>query len=134
MNTKHPRLTLAIISALLVGSFALHAQTLLTASITEAPLPNAPSFVLQQASSDEDSSGVIQGIVTDVHGGLVPGASITLERIGHPNLRDATSDSAGHFTFPNVIAGTYTTLRPAVRRAPRAPHDRSRHRPHHHLR
>ena len=110
MNTKHPRLTLAIISALLVGSFALHSQTLLTASITEAPLPNAPSFVLQQASSDEDSSGVIQGIVTDVHGGLVPGASITLERIGHPNLRDATSDSAGHFTFPNVIAGTYTVL------------------------
>jgi len=45
-----------------------------------------------------------------VHGGLVPGASVTLERTGHTNLRDATSDSAGHFTFPNVPAGIYTVL------------------------
>jgi hypothetical protein len=96
-----PRRILASLILFLAAALPLAAQN----------FPDAPSFILQEASSAaEDASGLIQGEVTDVHGGLVPGASITLERIGHSNLRDATSDSAGHFTFPNVSAGTYTVL------------------------
>ena len=96
-----PRSTFASLILLLAAALPLDAQS----------FPDAPSFVQQEASSiASDASGIIQGEVTDVHGGLVPGASVTLERLGHTSLRDTTSDSAGHFTFPNAPAGTYTVL------------------------
>ena len=92
-----PRSTFASLILLLAAALPLDAQS----------FPDAPSFVQQEASSiASDASGIIQGEVTDVHGGLVPGASVTLERLGHTSLRDTTSDSAGHFTFPNAPAGT----------------------------
>ena len=73
-------------------------------------MPNAPSFVLQEPPSAPDSAGNLQGVVTDLHGGLVPRASITLERKGQTSLRETTSDSAGHFAYAGVPAGSYTLL------------------------
>jgi hypothetical protein len=96
-----PRCPLASLILLLAAALPLAAQN----------FPDAPSFVLQEASSSAaDASSIIQGEVTDVHGGLVPEASITLERIGHSVLRDTTSDSSGHFRFSSVPPGIYTVL------------------------
>jgi len=73
-------------------------------------LPNAPSFVLQEPTLTAESTGGVQGLITDLRGGLVQEAAITLERRGQSSLREATSDSAGHFVFLNVPAGSYTLL------------------------
>ena len=110
MNAKHPLRTLAMIATLLACTLAIHAQTQLTASIAEAALPNAPSFALQQTASEEVSSGFIQGIVTDVHGGLVPGADIKLQSKTPTILeRETITDSNGRFAF-SAPPGTYTVL------------------------
>jgi hypothetical protein len=74
-----------------------------------AGLPNAPSFAMQEPAAAETTGGVT-GVVTDLHGGLVPEASVTLERVGQSSLRETTSNSAGRFVFLNVPAGTYTVL------------------------
>jgi hypothetical protein len=110
MSTKQACLTLAVITALLTGTVALHAQTLLTASIAEAALPNSPSFVIQQTASEVGPSGAIQGIVTDVRGGLVPGANIKLQSKTPSVLeQEAITDSNGRFAF-SAAPGTYTVL------------------------
>jgi hypothetical protein len=99
-----------MIAALLAGALSIHAQMLLTASFAEAALPNAPSFVLQQAATEQVSSGVIQGVVTDVLGGLVPGANIKLQSKTPTVLEQETiSDSNGRFAF-SAPPGTYTVL------------------------
>jgi hypothetical protein len=110
MNTKHTHRTLALIAAFLAGALNSHAQTLLAASIAEAALPNAPSFVIQQTASEVASSGVIQGEVTDIHGGLVPGATIKLLSKTPTVLeRETITDSNGLFAF-STAPGTYTVL------------------------
>ncbi len=76
-----------------------------------ASLPDAPGYLQQQtAAAATETSGIIQGTVADVHGGLVPKASVTLEQRGRSALRETTTDSAGHFAFANVAPGTYTVL------------------------
>ena len=94
----------------LAVTFPLAAQTQISSSQPAPTLPNAPSFVLQEPPSAPDSAGNLQGVVTDLHGGLVPRASITLERKGQSSLRETTSDSAGHFAYAGVPAGSYTLL------------------------
>jgi hypothetical protein len=73
-------------------------------------LPDAPGYVLQQSVSAPDTTGIVEGVITDVHGGLVPGAAITLELKGHSTQRDTVSDGEGHFQFSNVGPGTYELL------------------------
>lgn len=82
------------------------AQTLVSSSA----LPEDPGYALQQAEAAQDSSGLIEGSVTDAQGDLVPGAIVTLEGKGHTHLRETTTDSAGHFVFQEVTGGTYTLL------------------------
>jgi hypothetical protein len=73
-------------------------------------LPDTPGYLLQQSSSAPDTSGFVEGVITDVHGGLVPGAAITLEMKGHSTQRDTVSDAEGHFLFSKVGPGTYELL------------------------
>jgi hypothetical protein len=84
------------------------AQTLVARSADA--LPDAPSFARQQAGATPLATGVVRGTVTDVHGGLVPGASIQLERTGESAVLEAKTDEAGHFALLQVPPGTYTLL------------------------
>jgi hypothetical protein len=96
------RLRTLIAAICLTSTLSLGAQT---------RLPDAPSFALQQAAAAAtESNGTIQGIVTDLHGGLVPGASVTLASASYGDLRETNSDSAGHFVFAGIAAGSYTVL------------------------
>jgi hypothetical protein len=110
MKAIHPRRTLATFAALLAGLLSVHAQMLLADSTAEAALPGAPSFVMQQTASEAAPSGVIQGEVTDIHGGVVPGATIKLLS-KTPNIleRETTTDSNGLFAFA-AAPSTYTVL------------------------
>lgn len=83
----------------------------------ESELPNAPSF-LPSAAQDESSSmhsgtGRISGIVLDISGGLVTGATVTLVEAGLPSGVSpgsgmvAVSDNAGRFLFDKLRPGRY---------------------------
>jgi hypothetical protein len=92
-------------------------------------LPNAPSF-LQGAieqNAAPDSTSHIRGVVSDVAGALVPGATIKLEKkkdaarttgVVKPSdlddiytlLRETVSGSAGEFEFRDLPAGSYRAL------------------------
>ncbi len=80
------------------------------------PLPLDPSTLLQSAqqpaasTAGVEADAVIEGVITDARGGLLPKASVTLEQKGRSALRETTSDSAGHFAFANLGAGSYTVL------------------------
>jgi hypothetical protein len=96
-------------------------------------LPDAPGF-LQSAGGQSataprvDATARIRGVVTDVAGALVPGATIKLEekkskpgRLSstpkpgeledmYTPLLDTTAGSAGEFEFQNLPAGIYRAL------------------------
>lgn len=52
------------------------------------------------------NAGSIRGTVTDPSAAIVPGATVTVT--GNNTSRTATTDGQGHFTIPNMPAGTYS--------------------------
>jgi hypothetical protein len=99
---------------LLAGACAkiLPAQQLLA---SETNLPDAPSARLSQEASHpppvpKEVPATISGVVSDILGGLVPGAEIKLTEKGHPGERQIVSDSEGNFTFADLQPGVYTVL------------------------
>ena len=96
----------ALTFLLLATAGQLSAQQTLIAT---TDLPNAPGFHDPQSTAKEADAS-ITGIVSDVRGGLVPGAEITLEEKGHSDPRHTTSDGEGHFKFPDLAAGSYTVV------------------------
>jgi hypothetical protein len=74
-------------------------------------LPDAPSFVVAAAQSQEARTGTasISGTVLDINGGLVSGATVTLVETGLPPGPGivVTSDSAGRFVFDHLPAGHF---------------------------
>jgi hypothetical protein len=74
-------------------------------------LPNAPSFTLQTTSAPATAeTATISGIVTDIRGGLVPGATIKLQTKTPAILEHETiTDSQGRFAF-SAAPGIYTVL------------------------
>ena len=53
------------------------------------------------------SSGTIIGTVTDQSGAVVPDASVAVTDLSTNTTQKATTNSAGHYVFPNVAPGTY---------------------------
>jgi hypothetical protein len=106
----HRRTALVLTLLPLAAALSASAQTLVSSSTPAPALPNAPGFLLQQVNATPDTTGQIEGVITDIHGGLVPGAAITLEQKGRSSQRETTSDSGGRFLFANVGAGTYSVL------------------------
>ena len=104
-----PRTLLTITALSIALSLSSSAQTSGPGASLDAALPDAPSFLQQQAET-ASSSAEIEGTVTDAHGGLIPGAVITLTQPTQPGLRDTTSDSSGHFTFTGLRPGKYNLL------------------------
>jgi hypothetical protein len=119
---RAPRVSIAIAAIAFPLAFTAAAQNFASAS-----LPNAPSF-LQAATAQSvpsaEAHARIRGLVSDVAGALVPGATIKLEEDGkaahltekptsgelasqHKPLRETTSDSAGEFEFVDLPAGSY---------------------------
>jgi len=96
----------ALIFLLALTTDKLSAQQALASTID---LPNAPGCHDPQSTAQETTAS-ISGTVSDVRGGLVPGAEITLEEKGHPVQRHTTSDGDGHFRFPDLAAGSYSVV------------------------
>jgi hypothetical protein len=68
------------------------------------------AFLLQAASSfvfAQSNSGSIAGIITDPSGAVVPGATVTINNPVSEYTRTATTDDAGHFSFPNLPFNPY---------------------------
>ncbi|MBB5340173.1 TonB-dependent receptor [Tunturiibacter gelidoferens] len=51
--------------------------------------------------------GGVEGIVTDSTGAVVPGTTVTLLDLEQKATKTAMSDATGHYSFPEVTAGTY---------------------------
>ena len=87
-------------------SSAAYAQEPFNLVTDEADPPDAPSFASPQ-SSNRQSTATISGYVTDVNGGIVPTARITLQsRDGLPD-RTEPADATGFFSFNHLPAGTF---------------------------
>jgi outer membrane receptor protein involved in Fe transport len=66
------------------------------------------SLFAMSASAQTNTTGSIEGTVTDVNGAAVPGVTVT---VSGPNLlrpQTATSDSEGNYRIPNITPGIYT--------------------------
>jgi hypothetical protein len=86
---------------------AAYTQELSKLITDEADLPDAPSFASSPQSSNRQSTATISGYVTDVNGGIVPTARITLQsQEGLPD-RTEPADATGFFSFNNLPAGTF---------------------------
>ena len=76
------------------------------------------------ATSQVRIVGDISGSVTDGSGAAVPNAKVVLKDLGTGNVREAATNNAGHFTFPDLsfgkfdvtvtAAGFQTSVLPAV--------------------
>lgn len=65
-------------------------------------------FMLSAVSTLAQGSGVVQGTVTDVKGGLIAGATVMIRNEATGKTASATADAQGHFSLSNVAAGTYS--------------------------
>jgi Carboxypeptidase regulatory-like domain len=65
-------------------------------------------FLLAATSLFAQSTGTIQGTVTDTSGALISGATITIHSAQRGVDRTAQSDSAGNYAFPALQPGTYS--------------------------
>ena len=63
-------------------------------------------FALPYAYSQ--TTGTMQGTITDSSGSVVPGAKITAKLEGGAVTRSATSDARGEFVLPTMAVGQYT--------------------------
>ena len=64
-------------------------------------------FLVSAVSLLAQSGGVLQGTITDVKGGLIGGASVTITNTSTGKKATTTADVQGHFSMTNVAAGTY---------------------------
>jgi hypothetical protein len=67
-------------------------------------LQAALTYTFAQSAAN---SGTITGTVTDPTGAVVPGAAVSIANPVSAYSRTATTDSAGHFRFPNVPFNPY---------------------------
>jgi len=64
--------------------------------------------------------GTITGIVTDPSGAVIPGARIAATRIETGVSQSTVTTSAGSYTIPNLVVGTYNVTAEAGGFAPGA--------------
>jgi hypothetical protein len=55
----------------------------------------------------QPAGGAIEGVLYDQFGGLLPGASVTLTRIGTSNTQSILTDRGGAFVFRGLASGDY---------------------------
>lgn len=72
-----------------------------------AELPDAPSVLQAGAQASQTQMGSLIGVVKDVTGGLVLGATISATSLAGPGEFTATSDSGGNFSLVSLPPGRY---------------------------
>ena len=78
--------------------------------ISNAPQAVGAQAVGTQVGADGRADRTLSGVVTDMEGALVPGATVALRENFSVKARDAVADANGHFSFGNVAAGPYTLM------------------------
>src|SRR5438270_7560326 len=62
----------------------------------------------------QEVGGTILGTITDQSGAVVPQASILVRNMANGISRTVTTDSAGFYTTPNLLPGTYEVAASAI--------------------
>jgi hypothetical protein len=104
---------LLIAGAACAQSPEMRAPTPAESSLT---LPDAPQPTTEQQATRATSSVAtsreqpvrIKGVVSDMQGGLVPGAHIVIACSEPAVTQEVTADAAGFFSVSNLPAGTYS--------------------------
>lgn len=65
-------------------------------------------LLLAPGTTSAQDTGVIQGVVTDPQGAVLPGAAITLRNPGGALIRTTFTDGDGRYRLDGVPLGTYT--------------------------
>ncbi len=74
-----------------------------------------------QAQTAQPAGAVLAGVVEDVHGAVVAGATVRVRRVNAgADERTAMTDGAGHYRFEHLPLGTYTVTAEAQGFAPGA--------------
>jgi hypothetical protein len=55
----------------------------------------------------QSNTGSVNGIVTDPSGAVIPGMTVTIQNPVSQYTRSTTTDSAGHYSFPNIAFNPY---------------------------
>lgn len=69
-------------------------------------LPDSPGYL--QAAAPQHSGAAIFGLITDVNGGVVPGAVISVLDTSGKLARQVTADAEGGFRLEGLAPGRYT--------------------------
>jgi TonB-dependent receptor len=67
-------------------------------------------IVLQMANAQSSGRGTLAGSVTDIAGGVIPGAKVTLS----PSSQTIATDAQGDYYFSNLAAGEFTVTVEAI--------------------
>ena len=78
-------------------------RAVLLASFLAFVLALAPAALFAQTATQ----GLVNGVVTDPSGAVVPNAQVTLTEQGTNAVQTSLTDSAGHYAFPAVNPGDY---------------------------
>jgi iron complex outermembrane receptor protein len=65
-------------------------------------------FMLSAMTLPAQSGGVVQGTISDVKGGLIAGASVTVRSDSTGKTATATADAQGHFSISGLAPGSYS--------------------------
>ncbi|MBI2686623.1 MAG: TonB-dependent receptor [Acidobacteria bacterium] len=71
-------------------------------------------FLSAAAAFTQTASTQILGLVTDLTGAVVPGATVTARRVETGDIRSSASNQTGNYIFPLVDSGTYEVTCAAV--------------------
>lgn len=81
------------------------AQSQSTTGPAQAALPNSPGFL--QTTAAPQQLATIFGLITDVNGGVVPGATVSVLGDNGQLVSRATADAGGEFRIEGLAPGRY---------------------------
>src|SRR3979409_2378566 len=65
-------------------------------------------LALAPSAAAQVTTGDIVGRVTDASGGVLPGATVTIENVGTHDIRTAPTNESGDYVFNLLPIGAYT--------------------------